>query len=192
MFLNFKVFLILNFQECAINKTGDTYSFYLIFFSVEEVGVEEGGEKKASKRIVATWHPYGTALDGKNRCLTNQLPLIVLYYYEDRPAYHYSDLYHILSSFFQFDRLLCVSFFLIFFLFYFLSFVLSFFLSYFLSFLLSFFLSFLISLTFYILTIFLSMFLSTFLTAIATSHSTETFLSPYLYSPSSSFYYYHY
>ena len=30
-----------------------------------EVEKEEGAEKKASKRIVATWHPYGTAPDGK-------------------------------------------------------------------------------------------------------------------------------
>jgi hypothetical protein len=30
----------------------------------DEVEPEEGGEKKASKRIVATWHPYGTAPDG--------------------------------------------------------------------------------------------------------------------------------
>ena len=38
---------------------------HLNFYSLEEVEVEEGGEKKASKRIVATWHPYGTASDGK-------------------------------------------------------------------------------------------------------------------------------
>ena len=37
---------------------------FLVFAFTEMVEVEEGGEKKASKRVVATWHPYGTALDG--------------------------------------------------------------------------------------------------------------------------------
>ena len=30
----------------------------------EEEQVEDDANKKASKRVVATWHPYGTAPDG--------------------------------------------------------------------------------------------------------------------------------
>jgi hypothetical protein len=41
-----------------------TSSHTRVCVHADEVEPEEGGEKKASKRIVATWHPYGTAPDG--------------------------------------------------------------------------------------------------------------------------------
>jgi hypothetical protein len=49
---------------CCNVHTVKTSSHTRVCVHVEEVEPEEGGEKKASKRIVATWHPYGTAPDG--------------------------------------------------------------------------------------------------------------------------------
>lgn len=55
-----------NLDDIMLHCSPLILSLICVCMHAEEAEPEEGGEKKASKRVVATWHPYGTAPDGTN------------------------------------------------------------------------------------------------------------------------------